>query len=582
MTNRFFSSFRTAEQGMGVGHRVSVALLPMLLIVASVAPSATDQGAAKKGMVKRSDLEIVDCLLPGQVRQLGNTSFLTQRRPIRTTTSECSIRGGEHVAYDRADLKSALRVWLQTAEGGDLEAQTNVGEIYERGLGVDPDYAAAAGWYQKAADKGYSRALFNLGTMYEQGLGVEQDNLKALNLYRQAWGVPADNIIYASAAQREQDDLRKQLEDAISERDTQLGLLQKQLKDMQEKLAKQSAKQQTADNSKEVEALKKWIAQLEGEKRKSSERLASIPRTRTPLGTSETSQLPAKADERSLGGMNFGRFYAIVIGNQNYDSIEDLQTPLYDAERAAKVLADKYGFTVQVLDDANDVTILKTINDLNAVLKPEDNVLIYYAGHGARLNSGKVENGYWLPVNADAPPKDTFWIPTEQITGHLGRLVARRVLVVADSCYAGLLSTDPGYLFLNEKAGYSKDYIKYKLPKRARLLLSSGGDQPVLDEGSGGNSVFARAFLDELEANTGILASPELFSRLRKRVEIAAAKNKFVQKPEFKSIKGAGHEVGDFFFVPRAPRTAAGDANDHANDLNARIRLATKAHPKER
>ena len=123
-------------------------------------------------------------------------------------------------------------------------------------------------------------------------------------------------------------------------------------------------------------------------------------------------------------------------------------------------------------------------------------------------------------MNADAPPKDTFWVPNEQITGHLGRLTAKRVLVVADSCYAGLLSTDPSYLFLNDKVAYSKDYIKFKLPKRSRLLLSSGGDKPVLDEGSGGNSVFARAFLDELEANTGILSSPELFSRISKRVEV--------------------------------------------------------------
>jgi hypothetical protein len=46
--------------------------------------------------------------------------------------------------------------------------------------------------------------------------------------------------------------------------------------------------------------------------------------------------------------------------------------------------------------------------------------------------------------------------------------------------------------------------------KRARLLLSSGGGAPVLDEGGGGNSVFARAFLDELEANTCVLSSPEL------------------------------------------------------------------------
>jgi hypothetical protein len=135
--------------------------------------------------------------------------------------------------------------------------------------------------------------------------------------------------------------------------------------------------------------------------------------------------------------------------------------------------------------------------------------------------------------------------------------VAKRVLVVADSCYAGLLSNDPSALFLNDQVAYSRDYIKYKLPKRARLLLSSGGDRPVLDEGSGGNSVFAGAFLDALEANTGILSTPELFTRIGKRVEAAAARNKFVQKPEFKSIKGAGHEVGDFFFVPRSQKTAS-------------------------
>ncbi len=539
--------------------RLGFIVAPLALFVAFAAHPASDKEAATKGMVKRSDLEIVDCLLPGQVRQLGNSSFLTQRRPIKTTVAECSIRGGEYVAYDRADLKSALRVWLPSAESGDPEAQTNVGDIYERGLGVAPDHTLAAQWYQKAADQGYSRALFNLGTLFEQGLGVPQDQLKALNLYRQAWGLSEDNIIFTSAAQREQEALRTQLQSAIAEKETQLNLLQKQLKELQDQLAKQPVAQNPtpASENAEVEALKKWIAQLQSERRKSTERLAGIPRTRTPQGTEMLTPIPPKADERTLAGMNFGRYYAIVIGNQDYQSIEDLQTPRYDASRAARILADKYGFIVQVLEDANDITMLKSINDLNAVLKPEDNVLIYYAGHGARLQSGRMESGYWLPVNAEAPPSDTFWVPNEQITGHLGRLPAKRVLVVADSCYAGLLSTDPSYLFLNKDVAYSKEYIQYKLPKRSRLLLSSGGDRPVLDEGSGGNSVFARAFLDELESNEGILSTPELFSRIRKRVEGAAAKNKFVQTPEFKSIKGAGHEVGDFFFVPRREKGVA-------------------------
>ena len=259
----------TANRFARVFGRIVLVLAPAALVVASAA-TESDKAAATKGMVKRSDLEIVDCLLPGQVRQLGNSTFLTQRRPIRTTTAECSIRGGEYVAYDRADLKSGLaHLACRRPRVATRKRMTNVGEIYERGLGVAPNYEAAAQWYQKAADKGYSRALFNLGTMYEQGHGVPQDQLKALNLYRQAWGIKEDNIIFASAAQREQDELRKQLEEAIAEKDSQLGLLQKQLKEMQDKLAKQPAgeqdrrQQQGSRGAEEVDRAARERAQQE-------------------------------------------------------------------------------------------------------------------------------------------------------------------------------------------------------------------------------------------------------------------------------------------------------------------------------
>lgn len=532
--------------------RYKLQWLGILALSACAAPPTTQQqAAATQGMVTRQDFEIVDCLLPGQVRQLGNTTYLSKRRPTRTTTSDCRIRGGEYVAFDRADLKSALRIWMEAAETGDATAQNNVGEIYERGLGTEPNYEAALIWYQKAADQGFGPALFNLGTLYEQGKGVPADKLKALNLYRQAWGLPEDSVIYESAAQREQDTLRAELDRQLKEKDTQLQLLQRQLKELEAKLKKQAAAENT-ETSAEIKALRAWIQNLEGERRVSTERLATIPKVRTPQNSQVAAESRPIADPRTLGKLNFGRYYALVIGNQHYTSMQHLQTPLRDAERAAKVLADKYGFTVQVLEDANDISMLRAINDLNSVLQPDDNVLIYYAGHGTRLQSGQTESGYWLPVNADPPPKDTYWVPNEQITGHLGRLKAKRVLVVADSCYAGLLSTDPSYMFFDSKVGYSEDYLTYKLAKRSRMLLSSGGDQPVLDTGGGVHSVFARAFLDELDSNQQVLSTPELFTRLQKRVQASAAQNKFVQTPQFKSIKGAGHELGDFFFVPTA------------------------------
>jgi hypothetical protein len=110
-----------------------------------------------------SGLYVVDCLLPAQVKRLGTLTYLGPRRPVKSTAQECEIRGGEYVSYDRADLATSLRVWLPLAQEGDKTAQTYVGEIYEKGLGVQPDYQLAAAWYRKAADQGYPRAQINLG-----------------------------------------------------------------------------------------------------------------------------------------------------------------------------------------------------------------------------------------------------------------------------------------------------------------------------------------------------------------------------------------------------------------------------------
>ena len=116
---------------------------------------------------------VVDCLLPGQIRQLGGkVTYVTARRAVKTAARDCEIRGGEYVSLDRANYATALKVWLPLAEQGDPAAQTYVGEIFEQGLGIQPDPAVAATWYRKAADKGYSRAALNLGTLYEQGRGV--------------------------------------------------------------------------------------------------------------------------------------------------------------------------------------------------------------------------------------------------------------------------------------------------------------------------------------------------------------------------------------------------------------------------
>ena len=160
-----------------VRSRLLVFALGFATVLAIGLPPAPAVAAVRNA----EDLLIVDCLLPGQIRKLGRqATYLSARRPVRTTQADCEIRGGEYVAYDRANYQTALKVWLEGAMAGSPEAQNNVGEIYAKGLGTAPDYGMAFQWFKKAAEQGYGRAKINLGFLYEQGLGVAQDQAAAL------------------------------------------------------------------------------------------------------------------------------------------------------------------------------------------------------------------------------------------------------------------------------------------------------------------------------------------------------------------------------------------------------------------
>ena len=506
-----------------------------------------------------ADLQVVDCLLPGQVRRLGSMTYLTSRRPINTTAADCRIRGGEYVEYDRADYKTALSVWMPTAEEGNAEAQANVGEIFERGLGGSPNYQVAAFWYEKSAQQGNARAQFNLATLYEQGLGVGENKLLALNWYRKAWGIPEDNIIYQTTAYEMQSEERGKYEKIINQKNSQINLLSSQIDRLNEDIANinripktpsaDTQKTQMQDFRDQITELEAMVSDLSHQRDVTEQEYRALPVFREPKQITRPKK-SRKNSEKLDDRLKFGQYFALIIGNQRYRQLDDLASPKQDVQVIASILENKYGFAVKILHDADDVSVMHAINDLNEELDEEDNLLIYYAGHGSRLNSGEFTSGYWLPINADPPPRDTHWVANEAITRHLSRLEAKRVLVIADSCYAGLLSDAPNYLFFDSDQAYSEEFIQYKLAKKSRLLISSGGDSPVLDNEGNGHSVFANVLIEQLRANTSVMASPELFGSIKEEVIERSSAIGHTQEPEFKAIKGSGHEVGDFFFVP--------------------------------
>ncbi|MBY6204260.1 caspase family protein [Halomonas denitrificans] len=491
-----------------------------------------------------ADLYIVDCLLPGQLRQLGNRTYMTPRRPVRTTAIDCRVRGGEYVAYDRADYKTALRIWLPAAEDGDADAQNTVGEIFEQGLGTEPNFEVAALWYGRAAEQGHKTALFNLGTLYETGRGVEQDKVQALNLYRRAWGVSDDALVRESDATRallrQAEENARTLEAERRAADTAAGIA------MEMAVAEAEARGRAQGRSERVRE-----AVVRAEPADSAE--ATGP---TPAAETASEAVAAAVDagrertsppvEVSAAGRNFGRYYALVIGNADYDLLDDLETPVSDAQRLAGVLERRYGFNVRLLPNSDDAGLLRALNQLNDELDENDNLLIYYSGHGNRRESGVYDTGYWLPVNAEPAPNDTFWVPTEQVSGHLARLKAKRIIVVADSSYAGLLADNPAFLLATDMANLqSEAYVQLRFPNRSRLLMTSGMDFPLQEVGKLDQSVFADALIAVLEGNDAVLTAPALFLQVLDELEERQPE----LNPQFKAIKRAGDEVGDFFFV---------------------------------
>jgi len=89
-------------------------------------------------------------------------------------------------ALDRKDYVEAMRWYRQAADQGNTVAQTHVGYLYEKGLGVPQDNAQALLWYRRAADRGHAAAQRNLGNFYQQGIGVARDYAEALRWFRLA------------------------------------------------------------------------------------------------------------------------------------------------------------------------------------------------------------------------------------------------------------------------------------------------------------------------------------------------------------------------------------------------------------
>jgi uncharacterized caspase-like protein len=122
---------------------------------------------------------------------------------------------------------------------------------------------------------------------------------------------------------------------------------------------------------------------------------------------------------------------------------------------------------------------------------------------------------------------------------------SRRTLIIADSCYSGALvhGTPPASSPADDR------------DKPARIVISSGGDAPVIDSADGQHSIFTHALLEVLNSpDHKITDVQSLFARIRERVIDSARRAGREQNPQLSAIAEVGDEGGTFFFVTQPKR----------------------------
>jgi uncharacterized caspase-like protein len=241
------------------------------------------------------------------------------------------------------------------------------------------------------------------------------------------------------------------------------------------------------------------------------------------------------------------RKLALLIGVNDYadKAVPQLEGAVRDARAVRERLEQRLGYETTVLESPSRSEIVRAFNRLALEAQPGDSVIVYYAGHGVVVPVDGVDTGFWLPADTDSK-KESTWLSNADIGRLIAAIGSRQLMLVSDSCYSGTLVG-------KDRVSVSGDNPDEWLKRRAAVVMSSGGDEPVADEGKDGHSFFAWHFMRALEGLDRWQVGNNLHERLR-----TAVSREFPQTPQYGGSRGLGHEGNtDFLFERRQIEAAA-------------------------
>ncbi|MCB9038088.1 MAG: caspase family protein [Lewinellaceae bacterium] len=243
----------------------------------------------------------------------------------------------------------------------------------------------------------------------------------------------------------------------------------------------------------------------------------------------------------STGAPN-GKNHLLVIAVDEYLYCPRLNNCVKDAQDFVAVLLEKYQFEPQnVLTlynaEASRANIHSKLKTLRKRVRPEDNLILYFSGHGETED----DMGYWVPVEAHSTSEWEF-VSTSEIRARLDVIHSFHTFVIVDACFSGALFS----IYRSVRPGYEN--------KRSRWgLAASHSRERALDGKPGENSPFAEILLKKLRSNNENIGVQKLATAVIEEVQ-AATRGK--QVPVFKPLDVKGDDSGQYVFRLKADEAA--------------------------
>ncbi len=231
--------------------------------------------------------------------------------------------------------------------------------------------------------------------------------------------------------------------------------------------------------------------------------------------------------------------YALIIASQNYDdaSIPSLENPITDAVKLKFTLKNNYSFSednIFTLFNPGVNDFKKKFTDLMEAVQPEDNLIIFYAGHGIWVD--KEKKGYWLLADAKRNDVNT-WLSNKLVLDYISKIQSRHTLLITDACFSGSV-------FKTRSIGAdASPAVREMSEKISRVAITSGNDTEVPDE-----SVFMKYLVKALSENKDkYLTAQKMF--ITQIIEAVMAESK--TEPRYGTLELAGHVGGDYIFIKK-------------------------------